>query len=46
MSRTTRGNKSPGYEYWGKRPLNGASPGKWAKTVTHKIERQRNRRSR
>ena len=41
MSRTKKGSKSPGYEYWGKRPMSGSNPGAWAKKVTHKIERHR-----
>lgn len=43
MSRTKKGGKAHGYEYWSKRPMNGSNPGRWAKTVTHKIERQRNK---
>ena len=39
MSRTKKGAKSPGYEYWSKRPLNGHSPGSIAKRITHKLER-------
>lgn len=41
MSRTKKGSKAPGYEYWSKRPMRGSNPGSWAKKVTHKIERQR-----
>ena len=43
MSRTKKGAKAPGYEYWGKRPMSGSSPCKEVKTMTHKIERQRNK---
>ena len=43
MSRTVRGNKHPGYEYWGKRPMKGAPPGRFAKTQTHRIERRKNK---
>lgn len=43
MSRTKKGAKAPGYEYWGKRPMAGCSPGAWVKRKTHKIERQRNK---
>jgi hypothetical protein len=39
MSRTKKGKKSPGYDYWSKRPMSGSSPSKWAKKVTHKLER-------
>jgi hypothetical protein len=42
MSRTVKGSKSPGYEFWSKRPGNGTK-GKIAKQFTHKIERQRNK---
>lgn len=47
MSRTKKSSKSPGHEYWGKRPLSnkhGAAPGKFTKTRTHKIERAENKR--
>lgn len=44
MSRTVKGSKGPGYEYWGKRALSMASPGKATKKLTHKIERQRNKK--
>ncbi len=43
MSRTKKGKKGPGYEYWGKRPISashGAVPGRFTKTRTHKIERK------
>lgn len=41
MSRTIRGNKGAGYEYWGKRPTNGhLPPGKLSKRLTHKAERK------
>lgn len=43
MSRTKRGGKAPGHEYWSKRPMSGSTPGRWAKVATHKIERQRNK---
>ena len=39
MSRTRRGNKRPGYEYWGRRPCSGYHPSKENKTITHQIER-------
>lgn len=41
MSRTKKGNKPPGYDYWSKRPLSGSSPSKFIKTKTHRIERQK-----
>lgn len=46
MSRTTKGSKGPGYEYWSARPFNkgGGLPsprgGKYHKKRTHKAERQ------
>lgn len=42
MSRTKKSKKSPGYEYWGKRPISrehGAIPGRYTKTRTHRLER-------
>jgi hypothetical protein len=43
MSRTNKGKKAPGYEYWSRRPgscKGGLSPGKVSKKRTHKTERQ------
>lgn len=42
MSRTHKGSKSGGYEYWSRRPFNrsGALPGAEAKKRTHKAERK------
>lgn len=43
MSRTVRGAKGPGYEYWSARPGNkgGAGrPGKSTKVQTHRVERR------
>jgi hypothetical protein len=41
MSRTRKGNKSPGYDYWSKRPgsRKASSPGKFAKKLNHRLER-------
>lgn len=39
MSRTKKGAKGPGYEYWSKRPMAGHSPGKKTKKLTHRKER-------
>lgn len=41
MSKTRRGGKGPGYEYWTARPFNrnGGTPGKFHKRRTHKAER-------
>ena len=41
MSRTRRGGKSPGWEYWSRRPCNGYHSSKENKTITHQIERAR-----
>lgn len=49
MSRTVKGNKASGFEYWTARPFNKAgglySPkgNKFAKRRTHKAERQFNK---
>jgi len=42
MSRTKKGSKEMGYEYWSARPGNkgGGIPGKAAKRATHKAERR------
>jgi hypothetical protein len=39
MSRTVKGSKSTGYEYWGKRALSCCSPGRDSKKITHSMER-------
>ncbi len=39
MSRTRKGSKRPGYEYWGRRPCSGWNPGKESKMITRQIER-------
>lgn len=43
MSRTKKGSKGPGYEYWSKRPGKGVYGGtggsKFGKRLTHKAER-------
>lgn len=42
MSRTERGSKPSGYEYWSARPLNkgGGCVGVFTKTLTSRIERR------
>lgn len=42
MSRSRKGSKGPGYEYWTARPGNkqGGIPGKHTKKQTHKAERR------
>ena len=44
MSRTTKGSKAPGYEYWSRRPGSGGCIGKDAKKIIHGIERARGKR--
>lgn len=38
MSRSKKGGKGPGHEYWGKRP-GPTDPGKESKSATHSLER-------
>ena len=42
MSRTIKGSKGCGYEYWSRRPFNkcGGLLGKYSKFRTHKAERK------
>lgn len=42
MSRTIRGEKGPGYDYWNRRPTKGmwTFPGKFTKRWTHRKERR------
>lgn len=42
MSRTRRGSKGPGYEFWSPRPPNrrGATPDHKTKVMTHRLERR------
>lgn len=39
MSRTRRGDKAPGYEYWSRRLGGAPIPGRVSKRRTHKVER-------
>jgi hypothetical protein len=40
MSRTKKGAKGFGYEYWSRRPTKGCvEPSKKNKTITHRLER-------
>jgi hypothetical protein len=41
VSRTRRGSKRPGYEYWGRQPCSGFNPSKEHKVIAHQIERAR-----
>lgn len=43
MSRSIRGSKGSGYDYWGKRALSQCSPGRTTKKITLSIERARER---
>lgn len=46
MSRTTKGSKGPGYDFWGKRPMSGiCGCGKIVKTISKRIERARSKRA-
>ncbi len=40
MSRTRRGSKGPGYDYWSPRPFSDAPIGKFTKKRTNKAERK------
>lgn len=42
MSRTSKGRKAPGSEYWSRRPFNkhGGTLGRFHKRRTHKAERR------
>lgn len=39
MSKTVRGSKGCGYDYWSKRPYSGNGHGKQIKKLTHRAER-------
>lgn len=45
MSRTKKGAKGPGYEYWSKRPNSVSSPGRISKTITKRKERAENKQA-
>jgi len=46
MSRTIKGHKGPGYDFWSRRPPNTGCQGygPFAKKVTHRKERRINKR--
>lgn len=44
MSRSRKHSKGPGYEYWAARPFSMSSPGRVAKTLTHRHERRERKR--
>lgn len=39
MSRTRKGRKDPTHEYWSRRS-GFREPGRWSKTMTHRLERR------
>lgn len=41
VSRTRKGAKSPGSDFWSRRPFSGLGHGPFAKRRTHRAERQR-----
>lgn len=47
MSRSKKGGKAPGYEYWTARPGNhcGGLVGKFTKVTTHRAERRANKKA-
>jgi len=46
MSRTKKGAKGPGEEYWSRRPSkNQRDPGPSTKNITHRQERAENKRN-
>lgn len=40
MARTKRGSRPVGYDCWSSRPKSWYCPGRYGKTLTHKVERQ------
>ncbi len=45
MSRTIKGSKASGYDYWSKRAYSCCVPGRFSKQITNGIERMRNRKA-
>lgn len=43
MSKTKKGSKPPGYDFWGRRAKSGRDYGKIIKTITKRIERSRSK---
>jgi hypothetical protein len=41
MSRSVKGSKGPGFEYWSRRFRCPTPPGPWSKKWTHRLERRR-----
>jgi hypothetical protein len=44
MSRTVKGSKAPGYDYWSRRPASGMGHGREIKKLCNGIERARERK--
>lgn len=44
MSRSRKGKKPIGYDYWGRRKPSGLGFGKFVKLLTHRKERQQGKR--
>lgn len=44
MSRTRKGTKGVGYEYWSRRFGYPLEPGPWSKKVTHRKERRQGKK--
>lgn len=44
MSRTKKGGKGPGFDYWSRRPKSSMGFGKWIKQVCNRIERRLNKK--
>ena len=44
MSRTVKSKKAPGYEYWSRRFPAPLTPGKFSKRLTHRKERNVNKK--
>lgn len=43
MSRSRKGSKHVGYDYWSKRPYSGVGYGPIVKDMTHRVERRINK---
>lgn len=44
MSRSKKGSKAPGFEYWSRRPMSGSTPSAQAKRICHGMERAEGRK--
>lgn len=43
MSRTKKGSKGCGYDFWSRRPHSGNGHGRWVKLFCHRVERRQSR---